>query len=751
MWRHPLVLAAGLWVAGMAAGRAVEVPAAAAIGLAVAAWGAWLLADVARWRRAGAWMAVALFFAGAAVWRVDQSAVETVHVARFASEAERPVTARVRVVVPPMNAGRAGAIWVGWTEGLLSDRGWVEAAGWVRVKTRAGIEVRRGDLIEVHGWLRRPSGPENPGAMDVRAVLAADRVFAEVRVPREVGTIFLERGAGGESWLARGRAFLRGKLLEHTAREDVEAGYAMEALLLGVREPVIDEVTRAFSDAGVAHLLAISGAHVVFVAGVVWALLRMVPMRPRWREVVVAAAVLAYVLATPCGPPVVRAAVAVVMVVMARLLGRPAVTLNTLAAAAIVVLLWRPADVLDAGFQLSFVGTAGLIVFAERVYGAVFAAWIEREKAIAGLAGTWWARMQVRVIRAVCALLVANGIGVATTMPLVALHFGKVNPLGVFTGMAALPVVALAMVASALQVGVEVVSSVAGAWVAPVTALAGRLMVWVVEHLAMVPGSAVSVRAPAWGVVICVYVVWVVWAVRRRVGVSRAMVVNLAAGAMVVVAGWYALMMPRGELRVEVLRVGIGSAMVVRMPDGAVWVVDAGSREVMTPMERAVGPALRVEGVRRIAGMVVMGLDEVHARDAASVIAEYRPGAVVVSKAAWRAGEFTRAGGAVQELVAKPTLMAEGDAIVVGGAKLVWMAEGMMAWEFSGRRVVVVDGKSVGALSRFVEGEEVCDAVVVTGAEGKGMGDLLERVHAPIVRAGNVVRVGEFGLRIERF
>jgi competence protein ComEC len=587
--------------------------------------------------------------------------------------------------------------------------------------------------------------------MDVRGLLAADRVFAEIRVPRAVGTIVLERGAGGESWLARGRAFLQGKLLEHTTREDVEAGYAMEALLLGVREPVIDEVTRAFSEAGVAHLLAISGAHVVFVAGVVWGLLRMVPMRPRWREVLVAAAVLAYVLATPCGPPVVRAAVAVVMVVIARLLGRPAVTLNMLAAAAIVVLLWRPTDVLDAGFQLSFVGTAGLIVFAERVYGAVFGAWIEREKTIAGLAGTWWAGMQVRVIRVLCALLVANGIGVATTMPLVALHFRQVNPLGVFTGMVALPAVAVAMVASAAQVAIEVMSSTAGAWAAPVTALAGRMMVWVVEHLAMIPGSALSVRSPAWGVVAGVYGVWIVWAGRRRIGVSRAGVVNLAVASLAAVAGWYAVTMPRGELRVEVLRVGIGSAMVVRMPDGAVWVVDAGSREVLAPMERAVMPALRVEGVRRIAGMVVMGLDEVHARDAGAVTRAYRPGAVVAPAAAWRAGEFTRAGAAVEEVVEKPTLLAAGDGVEAGGVKVTWAAEGMMVWEFAGRRVVMVDGKAVGSLSRWVEGQEGCDAVIVTGAEARGMGELLGSVDAPVVRAGNVVRVGAGGLRIERF
>jgi competence protein ComEC len=685
------------------------------------------------------------------VWVANQSAVEKTHIARLATEAELPVTARVRVVVPAAVSGPGSALWTGETQAVELQSGWAPSVGAVRVKTRPEVELQRGDVVELHGWLQRPRGPENPGGMGTRAMLAADRVFAEIRVPRANGVVFVSHGTGGERWLERARAYLRGKLLEHTVHEDVEAGYAMEALLLGVREPVIDPVTRAFSQAGVAHLLAISGAHVVFVAGCVWLLLRAAPISPRWREVLVAAAVLAYVLATPCGPPVVRAAVGVVMVVIARLLGRPRVTMNILAAAMIVVLLWRPADVLDAGFQLSFVGTAALIVFAERVYAGVFGAWLEREQALAGLAGTRWAAVRMRARRVACRLLVANGIGVAATMPLVAVHFGKINPLGVVTGILALPAVAAAMVASAVQVGVEVISSTLGAWLAPATVLAGRGMVWVVAHLAMLPGSAVSVRAPVWWVVACVYGVWAIWALRRQMGVTRAVVVNGTVGACVVGMGWYAVTMPRGELQIEVLRVGIGSAMVVRMPDGAVWVVDAGSREVMRPMDRAIAPALRVEGIDRLHGVLLTALDEVHARDAGPVIATYRPAAVVVPATAWKIREWTRAGGAVEAATSRITTVGTGEGMEINDVRVVMAAEGVFVWEFAGRRVVTADGKAVGGLWRWSQGGESCDAMIVTGAEGKGMADALERIQAPIVRAGNVVRVNGNGVSVKAF
>ena len=57
----------------------------------------------------------------------------------------------------------------------------------------------------------------------------------------------------------------------------------MVAIFLGYRAPGMEEVTQAFSDAGVAHLLAISGMHVVLIAGLAWWALRFFIARPRWR------------------------------------------------------------------------------------------------------------------------------------------------------------------------------------------------------------------------------------------------------------------------------------------------------------------------------------------------------------------------------------------------------------------------------------------------------------------------------------
>ena len=417
-----------------------------------------------------------MVFTGATLWQVNQSQVQNAHIGRFApEEGELPVTLRGRVITPPApGAGRHGnAFFTMEATSLLTEQGWVDVCGLAQVKWRASAtsqELRRGDAIEAYGWLGRPVGALNPGGVDLRRRLAADRIFAQVRVPRSAGIVVAD-GAEESSgnWIVGVRTFLRAKLLQHTVNVDSDAANTMVALLLGQRDASIDDVSRSFADAGVAHLLAISGAHVVFLAGVVWLLLRIVPMRPQWREVVCAGIVLGYVLATPCGPPVVRAAIVVVMVLISRLMRRPPTYMNMLAAAAICIVIVRPADFLDAGFQLTFVCTAALLLMAERVYAALFSRSIKRAEFIADLADTRWARFKLRVRKVVCAAVTANLIGTVASVPLVLFHFQQVTLYGVVTGLIAFPVVAFVMMLSLVQLALELVWNGAAAIFAPVS------------------------------------------------------------------------------------------------------------------------------------------------------------------------------------------------------------------------------------------------------------------------------------------
>lgn len=122
-----------------------------------------------------------------------------------------------------------------------------------------------------------------------------------------------------------------------------------------------------FRGAGMAHVLALSGFH----AGVV-ALLAMWLTRPmllgrsgrRLRVVVVLCAVWGFAWLGGMSASLMRASVMISLLLVSRCIGRYSSPVNSLAVAAIVILLWRPSALYDVGFQLSFAAVAGILAFA---------------------------------------------------------------------------------------------------------------------------------------------------------------------------------------------------------------------------------------------------------------------------------------------------------------------------------------------------------------------------------------------------
>ena len=150
-----------------------------------------------------------------------------------------------------------------------------------------------------------------------------------------------------------------------------QAGVA-EALTLGWRGDLDPSTQSSYRDAGIAHLLAVSGLHVGLLAAIVGGLLFWVgkERRGRWvRGCVQLAAVWGFALVTGCAPSTMRAALMFSLFIVAYISGRRTPGLNLLAAAALVTLTANPRLIHDIGWQLSYSAVAGILL-ARPVIGA---------------------------------------------------------------------------------------------------------------------------------------------------------------------------------------------------------------------------------------------------------------------------------------------------------------------------------------------------------------------------------------------
>ncbi len=315
-----------------------------------------------------------------------------------------------------------------------------------------------GSRVTVFGRFKPPPPPVAPYAYDFQRVLYFAGIGA-VGFALAPVTVEVE----GEVPLSGSLSALRSDFSERIrSRLAGDTGALAAALLVGDRDWISEGATEAMRDAGIAHLLAISGLHMGLVAGCVFFFIRLLlSLHPatalRWptRRIAAIGAILfatVYLLLSGASVPTQRAYVMTLVVLIGVVIGRRAISMRLIASAAAIIMAVRPEYVLGASFQLSFAAVICLVAVYET------GMW-SRYPARGHLFGNF--------ARHVGLLALSSFVASSATLPLALYHFQKAALYGVATNMLAVPAASL--------------------WIMPFGAAALALMPFGLEGLALVP------------------------------------------------------------------------------------------------------------------------------------------------------------------------------------------------------------------------------------------------------------------------
>ncbi|MCE9634191.1 MAG: ComEC/Rec2 family competence protein [Planctomycetes bacterium] len=475
-----------------------------------------------------------------------------------------------------------------------------------------------GDRLRVIGRVRPRRPPSNPGESQSRR--APEFEIDAATVVREDGGA-LGAIEGLRRVAERLRRTTRDRLCDACGGETPTFGVFL-CLLTGDRSALPPEVARAFRDSGTAHLLAVSGLHLVLLVGGLAAVARrLVPafVLRRTGVVAIAATVLLYSAVCRFDTPVVRSAVFLVVGAIGRASRRRTSTLDHLALAATIVIGADPPQVADPGFQLSFAAVAGISLFATRIRDTLF----PRLLLLAKFPGAIPAR-RLRWMRALATSFATTLAAQAATAPIVAAAFGSAQPAGIVANLFAVPIFAVVLpLAAALAM-------VGGACATLTTRLADfacAVFVGSVDVAAAAPlGHFALGRPPPWATAASVAIL--VSAAMLRTWRRRDLWLLVGAATL---PGFAAAIQPRDSAaEVVALDVGHGLAVVLRSPAGGTILYDAGGRSPGVG-DRVIVPALRELGVRQIDVLCLSHEDSDHCGAAADVLREVAVGRVVVS------------------------------------------------------------------------------------------------------------------------
>ena len=248
----------------------------------------------------------------------------------------------------------------------------------IRINSLKGDPLQPGDWIKMYAVLRPPFPPSSPHAFD----------FQRYAFFKGIGAIGFSYGAATVIQSAQVDATTPSfELLQSKLRQSVgdriraslpgETGMLATALITGDKKAIPEVTVEAMRDAGLAHLLAISGLHIGLVAGLVFFMVRAVlALHPiiavkynikAWAAVIALIAALGYSILAGSTIPTLRAFTMMALVLGAIMIDRRGITLRLVAMAAIVILLFQPESLLGPSFQLSFAAVTGLVACYEAI------------------------------------------------------------------------------------------------------------------------------------------------------------------------------------------------------------------------------------------------------------------------------------------------------------------------------------------------------------------------------------------------
>lgn len=497
------------------------------------------------------------------------------------------------------------------------------------------LDLHYGARLRVMTRLERADSFRNPGVSSFTEYL--DRqgydATALLKSPLLIERLENERVFLPLAWLYDWRRNVQTAIDSHFSKD---AAGVLDAALLGNRYFLSQSTSERFREGGTFHVLVISGLHITFLGGLVFLVARRFTRNEGMQFVLSTTLLWAYALAVGAEASVVRAALMFTVVVLAPLASRHASSLNALGASAFGLLAWRPSDLLDPSFQLTFASVAAIVLLSwplleklqavgawrptrETPYPPSCAPWLrsfgeslfwserqwqselEQINYDCRLLKTPLAKMLERFhlqrpLRYAFSTVVVSASVQIVLLPLLVVYFHRLSFASLLLNIGvSLMMAVLALSAMFALLLAQVSAILAGPFIY-LTNVLNWLTVHSVDPFAR--GGVASMRLPEYsGWTTIIYVLYylplavlvrLLWRWqplrlssfkkrRTHLTVSYALIAQLSAIAIVVFHPWSAPR-PDGKLHLDFLDVGQGDSALVTLPDGATLLVDGGGR-----------------------------------------------------------------------------------------------------------------------------------------------------------------------------
>lgn len=469
--------------------------------------------------------------------------------------------------------------------------------------------IKYGDSLYIEGEFKQPEEARNYKGYNYKQYLKTKKI---------IGTVELEKAkilkSSNGSFIHNIQKYIRDTINGTLTDEE---GNLLLAILLGDKDKLSEDIQESFKTSNLSHMLAVSGAHVSYIIlGLTYVLQNSI-IGKKNGKIVCIIFLLAFMAITNFTPSVTRACIMAILTLFSSIIYRKSDVYTNISVAALITLIFNPYSLLDLGFQLSYGGTIGIIIFIKRI----------QEK-----------KSNSKVINYIKQMALVSIYANIIIIPIMMYHFNTVSFTFIISNIMASPILGIIVITGFLfiiaSITVKPLTRLIAIFIKPILSI----LIKISQICSKLPFSNILVVTPYMFNVISYYAI-ILYCIKSKKNNKCKIIICLL--IVLILINFIIYIFPQ-KLRIFFIDVGQGDSTLIITPDKKTVLIDGGGSDSFDVGEKVLLPYLLDRRILKVDYVLISHFDTDHCGGILTIMEKVKVKNIIISEQAEHSENYER-------------------------------------------------------------------------------------------------------------
>ena len=469
--------------------------------------------------------------------------------------------------------------------------------------------IKYGDSLYIEGEFKQPEEARNYKGYNYKQYLKTKKI---------IGTVELEKAkilkSSNGSFIHNIQKYIKDTINGTLTDEE---GNLLLAILLGDKDKLSEDIQESFKTSNLSHMLAVSGAHVSYIIlGLTYVLQNSI-IGKKNGKIVCIIFLLAFMAITNFTPSVTRACIMAILTLFSSIIYRKSDVYTNISVAALITLIFNPYSLLDLGFQLSYGGTIGIIIFIKRI----------QEK-----------KSNSKVVNYIKQMALVSIYANIIIIPIMMYHFNTVSFTFIISNIMASPILGIIVITGFLfiiaSITVKPLTRLIAIFIKPILSI----LIKISQICSKLPFSNILVVTPYMFNVISYYAI-ILYCIKSKKNNKCKIIICLL--IVLILINFIIYIFPQ-KLRIFFIDVGQGDSTLIITPDKKTVLIDGGGSDSFDVGEKVLLPYLLDRRILKVDYVLISHFDTDHCGGILTIMEKVKVKNIIISEQAEHSENYER-------------------------------------------------------------------------------------------------------------